>query len=77
MSKKDAFLSNLKLILEPCFFIVLLSMLYKMVIFSNKNAYKILVGRPEESLFVDLGIDGRIAKMDLTESVSMAWTEFI
>lgn len=77
VSKKDAFLSNLKLILEPCFFIVLLSMLYKMVIFSNKNAYKILVGRPEESLFVDLGIDGRIAKMDLTESVSMAWTEFI
>jgi len=52
-------------------------MLYKMVIFSKKNAYKILVGRPEESLFVDLGIDGRRAKMDLTETGSMAWTEFI
>jgi hypothetical protein len=37
-------------------------MQYKMVIFPKKNAYKILVGRPEESLFVDLGIDGRIAK---------------
>jgi hypothetical protein len=52
-------------------------MLYKMAIFPNKNAYKILVGRPEESLFVDLGIDGRSAKINLTESGSMAWTEFI
>lgn len=52
-------------------------MLYKMVISQKKNAYKILVGRPEESLFLDLGIDGRIAKMDLTEAGSMAWTEFI
>jgi hypothetical protein len=48
-------------------------MLYKMVIFSKKNAYKILVGRPEESLFVHVGIDGRTAK----EAGSMAWTEFI
>jgi len=47
-------------------------MLYKMVIFPKKNAYKILVGRPKESLFVDLGIEGRIAKMDLTEAGSMA-----
>lgn len=77
LSKKDAFLSNLKLILEPSFCIVHLSVLYKMVIFPNKNAYKILVGRPEESLFVDLGRDGRIAEMDLTESGSLAWTEFI
>jgi len=35
------------------------------------------VGRPEESLFVDLGIDGRTAKMDLTEAGSMAGTESI
>ena len=48
-----------------------------MAIFPNKNAYKILVGRPEESLFVDVGIDGRIANMDRTESGSLAWTEFI
>jgi hypothetical protein len=35
------------------------------------------VQRPEESLFVDQGIDGRIAKMDLTEAGSMALTEFV
>jgi len=39
-------------------------MLYKIVIFPKKNAYKILMGRPEASLFVDLDIDG-IAKMTL------------
>jgi hypothetical protein len=28
-------------------------------------------------LFVDLGIDGRIAEINLTQAGSMAWTEFI
>lgn len=45
--------------------------------FSKKFAYRVLVGRPEESLYVDLTIDGRIAKMDLKEAGSIAWTEFI
>jgi hypothetical protein len=47
------------------------------VVFPKKNAYKILVGRPEESFLVNLGTDGRIAKMHLKEAGSMTWTEFI
>jgi hypothetical protein len=48
-----------------------------MVNFLKKNAYRVLVGRPEESLFVDLDIGGRITKMDFKEAGSVAWTEFI
>jgi hypothetical protein len=45
--------------------------------FSKEKCIQSFGGRPEESLFVDLDIGGRITKMDYKEAGSIAWTEFI